>query len=297
MSDAPIPGVRPAWVDDGLFPFESHFVELAGHVVHYVDEGRGPVLLLLHGNPTWSFVYRQVIEALRSDFRCVAPDYPGFGLSVAGPGYGSLPREHAGVVGDLVDHLDLDDVTLVVQDWGGPIGMTVAGSRPDRFARLVVGNTWAWPVNGDLHFELFSHLMGGLVGTALIDRFNLFVNAMVPAGHRRRKVTPAEMAHYRAALPTPARRRASAVFPREITRGRGFLDGAEAGLTTVRDRPALLVWGDADIAFRDRERERWERELTDHTTVVLPGAGHYVQSDAPEDFAAAVRDWMAGRST
>ncbi|MGW3964247.1 alpha/beta fold hydrolase [Amycolatopsis sp. NPDC005003] len=91
-------GGRPAWVDDELFPFESRFVAINGHTVHYVDEGAGPTLLLLHGNPTWSFVYRDVIRALREEFRCVALDYPGFGLSSPRPGYRYLPEEHAQVV-------------------------------------------------------------------------------------------------------------------------------------------------------------------------------------------------------
>src|SRR5207302_11174538 len=86
---------RPAWVDDGLFPFESRFVTIDGHTVHYVDEGSGPTLLLLHGNPTWSFDYRDVIRALRDQFRCIALDYPGLGLSSARPGYRYLPEEHA----------------------------------------------------------------------------------------------------------------------------------------------------------------------------------------------------------
>src|SRR5262249_2744327 len=98
-------GTRPAWVNDELFPFESRFLELDGHVVHYVDEGSGPTLLLLHGNPTWSFEYREVIRALRGQFRCVALDYPGFGLSSPRPGYRYLPEEHAQVVTAFVDAL------------------------------------------------------------------------------------------------------------------------------------------------------------------------------------------------
>lgn len=114
---------RPAWVDDELFPFESRFVDIDGHSVHYVDEGSGPTLLFLHGNPTWSFDYREVIESLRSEFRCVAVDYPGFGLSVAAPRYRYLPAEHAEVIGGFVDALALSGATLVAHDWGGPIGL------------------------------------------------------------------------------------------------------------------------------------------------------------------------------
>jgi haloalkane dehalogenase len=117
----------------------------------------------------------------------------------------------------FLDSLDLREVTLVAQDWGGPIGLTAALRRPDRFVGLVLGNTWAWPVNGDLHFEVFSRLVGGPVGRQLILRFNFFVNALLPAGHHRRKPGAAEMAHYRRALPTPERRMPCAMFPKDIT--------------------------------------------------------------------------------
>jgi len=285
-------GPRPTWVDEALFPFTSRFLDVGRHRVHYVDEGSGPTLLFLHGNPTWSFVYRDVIADLRADFRCIAIDYPGFGLSTAGPGYRYLPEERAEVVTAVIDALGLRSATLAVQDWGGPIGLAAAQRRPEVFERLVIANTWAWPVTGDLHFTAFSRLFGGLVGRALIRRLNLFVNAMVPAGRRLRKPTADEMAHYRRALATPARRHASAVLPARIVGSRAFLADVEAGLPALAGRPALIVWGDSDIAFRAQERERWERTFPDHHTVVVEGAGHFVQSDAPERYAGAIRAWF-----
>ena len=154
----------PAWLDTSLFPFRSRFLEVDGCRVHYVDEGDGPPLLLLHGNPTWSFLYRDIVRGLRGRFRCIALDYPGFGLSAAREGYEFTPAEHADVVEQFLLALDLSDVTIMVQDWGGPIGLGLASRHPGRFRALVIGNTWAWPVNGEPTFERFSRLMGGPVG-------------------------------------------------------------------------------------------------------------------------------------
>jgi haloalkane dehalogenase len=284
---------RPDWVDDDLFPFESHFVEIDGHRVHYVDEGAGPTLLLLHGNPTWSFLWREVISALRADFRCIALDYPGFGLSMAKPGYRYLPEEHADVVTGFVDALGLDGVTLVGQDWGGPIGLAAAQRRPDTFDRLVLANTWAWPVNGDFHFEYFSRIAGGLPIRLLNRRFNLIVKVFVPLGHRRRKPTAAEMTHYSRALDSPARRQASDVFPDRLLASRAFFAEVEAGLAGLDHLPTLIVWGDGDIGMRPRERKRLEAAFPNHETVIVERAGAYVESDAPEEFVAAVRGWLA----
>jgi pimeloyl-ACP methyl ester carboxylesterase len=171
----------------------DHTVEVDGARVHYVDDGAGPTLLLLHGNPTSSFLYRHVIAGLRDRFRCVALDYPGFGRSVAPPGYGFTPREHSRVVERAVDLLGLRDLTLFVQDWGGPIGLGFAGRRPELVRRIVAANTWAWPVNGDLHFEYFSRLMGGSVGRFFILRYNAFVNLLIPAGVKRKKLSPGDL--------------------------------------------------------------------------------------------------------
>jgi haloalkane dehalogenase len=284
---------RPAWVDDTLFPFESRFLDLDGNRVHYIDEGSGPVLLFLHGNPTWSFDYRKIIEELRSEFRCIAVDYPGFGLSTAAQGYRYLPTEHAAVIGAFVDALALTGVTVVVHDWGGPIGLAVMQQRPEIFERLVLSNTWAWPVGAPL-VQAMSHVFGGPIGRLLIRQFNLFVKVMIPVGHRLSKPSRAEMAHYENALDSPSRREAAAVFPREITASRAFLADVASGLPAMADRPALIVWGDADFAFGDSELRQWEQTLTNRQTVIITGAGHFVPSDAPEQFAAAIRTWHPG---
>src|SRR5215204_6168565 len=178
---APMAAARPAWVPDALFPYESRFAEARGAHVHYVDEGDGPPLLMLHGNPTWSFLYRELIGGLRDRFRCVAVDFPGFGLSSPPPGYGFTPAEHADVLDELVVRLDLSGATLMVQDWGGPIGLAVATRRPERFAAFVVANTWAWP-KSDPGTQAFSRLLGGPVGRRLIQQRNLFVEAILPGG-------------------------------------------------------------------------------------------------------------------
>ncbi|MBX7080686.1 MAG: alpha/beta fold hydrolase [Nannocystaceae bacterium] len=288
-STDPVPE-RPRWLPPGLFPFTSRFVELDGHRIHYIDEGEGPVLLMLHGNPTWSFVWRHLVLALRDEFRCIALDYPGFGLSQARDGYDLLPSSHARVVAAFVDALALPSFTPVVQDWGGPIGLWVAARLHPRVTALVIGNTMAWPVADDPHFARFSRMMGGALGSFAIRRFNAFVNVMIPLGTKRRRLSGAEMAAYRRPLDTAARREGSAVFPRAIVGESGFLAEVEAGLPALADKPALLVWGDRDIAFREQERQRFAAALPRATTVVLPGAGHYVQEESPDEIAAAIRE-------
>ncbi|KAA0024042.1 alpha/beta fold hydrolase [Antrihabitans cavernicola] len=286
-------GERPAWVDDDLFPFESRFVELDGNVVHYVDEGSGPILLMLTGNPVWSFVYREVIVALRDRFRCIAVDFPGFGLSTGAPGFGYRAQDHADLLVSFLDWLDLSQVTLVGHNWGGPFGLYAAQQRPGMFERLVLSNTWAWPLNGDPSSEVFSRGMGNAIGRAVIRRSNLLVKFYIPASHKRRKLSDAEMAHYHHAMPTPERRHPCAVLPGELVGAREFFTYLAENLGAVEQLSTLIVWADSDPIFTDKYRKRLEASFPNHSTTVLRGTGHFLQSDAPAEFVEAIDGWWA----
>jgi haloalkane dehalogenase len=200
-----------------------------GNKMHYIDTGEGPTLLFVHGNPVWSFEYRNVVAALQSSFRCIAVDLAGFGLSEAAPGFSHLPIAQSEVLVQLIEELDLRDYAIVVQDWGGPIGLSAALTAPDRLSGVVISNTWAWPVNGNPGFEKFSSLMGGPIGQFGSKYFNMFVNVVLPVSHKRRRLTRAEKAHYRKALPA-GRRAPTWILPKQIIASREFLEALEPRL-------------------------------------------------------------------
>jgi haloalkane dehalogenase len=284
--------LRPAWLDETLYPFESHELEIEGNRVHYIDVGEGPTLVFVHGNPVWSFEYRNVIASLQDSFRCVAVDLVGFGLSEAAPGFSYLPSEHAAVLARVIETLDLQNYSIVVQDWGGPIGLSAALVAPERLARVVISNTWAWPVNGIPGFEKFSKLMGGPIGRFGCKYLNVFVNVVLPMSHKRRRLSHIEMLHYRRPLPA-GRRMPTWIFPKQILASSALLAALEARLPELSRLPALIVWGDRDDAFQATELARWQQLLPSARTVILDGVGHFAPSEAPEEFAAAIRAWAA----
>jgi len=271
-----------------LFPFQSRWFETDGIRVHYVEEGAGQPILMCHGNPTWSFLYRKVIVRLRDRFRCVAVDYPGFGLSDRPERYGYTPGEHAEIVGKLVDHLRLDRFIVMGQDWGGPIGMWVAAERADRVQGLVFMNTWFWPTDR-VPMQLFSRIMGSPPLQWAILKRNFFVERIVPRSVTR-SLSPAEMDHYRGPQPTAAARRGAAEFPRQILAARPWLQQlAEKAPQVLREKPVLLIWGMKDPAFGSQALiDRWKTYFPGADLVVLPHASHYIQEDAPDEIAAAV---------
>lgn len=274
--------------DPRLYPFESRWFDSSQGRIHYIDEGEGPPLLLCHGNPTWSFLYRNIVTALRDRFRCIAPDYLGFGLSDRPSGFGYKIDQHARVVGEFVDHLGLDGYLTMGQDWGGPISMAVAVQRADRVRGVVLGNTWFWPTD-TLSTKLFSWVMSSPPMQYAILHRNFFVERLIPAGTRARP-TAEVMEHYRAVQPDPESRRGVAEMPKQIMAAHALLARlAEEVPAKLGAKPALFVWGMKDFAFRPGPTlPRMRAAFPDHVLVELPDAKHFIQEDAPDEIARAI---------
>lgn len=276
----------------GLMPFASHYLDIDGAPAHYLDEGAGPVVVFVHGNPAWSFLYRHMIAGLRDRYRCIAPDHAGFGLSRVPAGFDFRPPSHAARLARLIEALDLADVVLVGHDWGGPIMLDVARALPGRVRGLVLGNTWAWDVRGTFHFEWFSALMGGALMRALTPALMPFVNVILPTTFRRRRLTKAEMAAYRAPFKAGGQPRTGLhVFPRQITRAGDWLAGLEAFARGYRG-PALLLWPENDVAFRPAELARWQELLPQAETRRIARCGHFLWEDAPDEALAGLAGWL-----
>lgn len=278
----------PFCVPVELFPVEHRFVDVKGARLHYVDEGSGDTLLLLHGNPSWSFLYRKIIAGLKADFRCIALDFPGYGMSDPPSGYGFTPREHSAVLEAFVDHLGLKDLTLMVQDWGGPIGLGLGGRRPELVRALIIGNTFAWPLNGEWRVRVFSWVMGGPVGRRLTAEFN-FVPRFFFARGLATTTAPEVLNAYLAPWRDRARRAPAVIAPGQLVAASKYLSEVEASLAQLADRPVLIVWGTKDFAFREPARVRFERAFPRHRTVLLDEASHFLQEDAGERIADAFR--------
>ncbi len=234
-----------------------------------------------------------MIEGLRGDFRCIAPDHVGFGLSSRSDRpEDHHPAAHAERFAALLDHLKVREATLFMGDWGGPIGLDFARRRPERVARLVIANTWCWPVSDDRHFRMFSFMMRSPLGQFLIKRFNFFVNQVVPRAVGDKSIlTPEVMDHYRNAQP-PGARAAMAAFPGHIIRASDWLDSIWDERAKFVAKPALILWGLRDIAFREQELERWRAELSGARALTFEDCGHFLAEEAPERVLPALREFM-----
>lgn len=277
-------------VNKKLYPFKSNYLTLDnGAKIHYIDEGKGTVLLLLHGNPTWSFLYRNMINELKIKFRVIAPDYPGYGLSHAPKGYDFKVATQAKAMNEFVDKLKLKQMTIMVQDWGGPIGFDIALHHANQVDGFIIGNTWAWPLERIGH-KAFSTLFGGWIGQFMTWNNNgvtkFFMNNGVeqPLGKEVLEM-------YYAPFKNKKHRKQTHIFPAQLWDAKDFLSSVYKGLPTLANKPVLIVWGEKDFAFQEPERERFESIFKNHKTILLPQSGHFIQEDAPVQISNAIKQW------
>jgi haloalkane dehalogenase len=281
-----------AWIDRKEYPFQSKFFVLPMGRMHYVDEGSSDhAIVMVHGNPAWSFTYRKLIRGLSSRYRCIALDHIGFGLSDKPREWDYLPQNHAENLESLLMALDVPSMTLMVGDWGGPIGLSFAIHHPDKIKSIVITNTWMWPVKGILHYEMFSRFMGGFVGRALIRRYNFFVKVLMKKMFQA-AIAPSVHQHYVEPLKTPGDRKGCWVFPKQIIGSSNWLAGLWEKRAAIVDKPAVIIWGKKDIAFREIELQKWKSVLTDLEVHEYDNAGHYVQEELGDELCRVLQQHL-----
>lgn len=278
------------------YPFSPRSIEIDGHRYSYIDEGHGPVVLFVHGNPTWSFAWRHLIKGLIPDYRCLAVDHIGMGLSDKPQDYSYRIEQHIQNLSHLIEQLDLRDVTLIGHDWGGCIGMGSAGRMPDRFRRFVMMNTAAF--RSQLIPLRIAVCRTPFLGPLGVRGLNLFAGAairMAMADHAR--MTPAVRKGYLFPYNSWANRIAVQRFVEEIPLKPSHpsyqtLVDVENGLAQFQTHPMLLFWGERDWCFTTAFLDEWQQRFPQAETVRFPDAGHYIFEDAHERILPKLRHFL-----
>ncbi len=281
------------------FPYEPHFSDVLGSRMHYVDEGEGDPVVFLHGNPTSSYLWRNVIPHVSGRARCIAPDLIGFGKSDK-PDIGYRFVDHARYLDTLFENLDLGDrITFVLHDWGSALGFHWAKRHPGRVKALCFMEAilepfrWAdFPPGYGLAFRL---MRAPFTGTAMTMGANAFVKGILPSAIVR-KLTSAEKRAYAEPFPTFASRKPVAVWPKEIP-----IDGHPADTHRIvtdnrawlaeTEIPKLLIYAHPGGIVTDEVRQRAERDFSNLSTVDIGEGVHYLQEDAPHEIGRAIARW------
>src|SRR5262245_52263176 len=239
----------PVWLDTHAYPFEHRWFTLgSGTRVHFVDEGSGPTLLFVHGTPTWSFEWREQIQALAPSFRCVAVDLVGMGLSDRPAEFAYTPEAHAAALSEFVNALDLRDLTLIVHDFGGPIGLPLALENPSRVTRLVILNTFGWSLESDPDIRRPASLLGGTLGNWLYKYANLSLRVNMPSAFADRSTLTPDLHKQYTQVFQNAKDRGTVLhaFARALLGSSQFYRAIGDRLDTLRQMPVLIVWGTKD---------------------------------------------------
>ena len=285
-----------------LYPFHSRFIQLDDLNLHYLDEGRGEVVLMLHGNPTWSFYYRQLALSLREQYRVIVPDHIGCGLSDKPPAshYGYRLQNRVDDLERLLDQLGAGRrLSLVLHDWGGMIGMAYALRHPRQIERLVITKTSAFlpPRGKQLPWRLKVIRNSRPLGALLVQGLNAFAKGavyMASAKGLSARVRKGLLAPYN----NWSNRVATLKFVEDIPLEPGdpsyeMVRQADADLHTLSNLPTLICWGLRDFVFDRDYLEEWQRRFTQAEVHRFEDAGHYLLEDVPEKIIPLVKDFLA----
>jgi pimeloyl-ACP methyl ester carboxylesterase len=283
-------------IDRSAYPFTSRWLDIPVGRMHYVDEGHGEPILFVHGTPTWSFEWRHLIRAFAPTHRCIAPDHIGFGLSDRPRDFPYTPEAHADNLARFVERLNPGRFTLVVHDYGGPIGLPLCLRRPERVVRLVLVNTWMWSFAGDRDMEKKGRIAGGRLGRFLYRWGNFSLRVLTPHSYGdKRKLTPEIHRQYLDRFPDRWSRGA-VLWPlaHAILGSSSYYDALWQERQKLLGRPALIVWGMKDPAFQSYQLARW-KEVLPCARVVEVNAGHWPHEESPERVVDAMRDFLIPR--
>jgi haloalkane dehalogenase len=289
-------------VPTSMYPWKGHFLELDGGRLHYLDEGAGDPIVMVHGNPTWSFYYRELVRTLSDRHRTIVPDHIGCGRSDT-PGDDRYRYTLSRRVDDLtalIDHLQLErPVTLVVHDWGGVIGTAWAVRHAERVGRLVILNTAAFhlPEDKRLPWQLWL-VRNTPIGAFLVRGFNAFARGATHVACTRRTMPPDVRDAYCAPYDSWHERIATLRFVQDIPLGPSdpayaVLDEVASNLGRLRHVPAMICWGEKDFVFDHHFLAEWQRRLPAAEVHRFPDAGHYVLEDASEEISELVEQFLA----
>ncbi len=283
-----------------LYPFQSHFLDRNGWRYHFVDQGKGNPVVMVHGNPTWSFFFRRIITALASSHRTIAPDHIGCGLSDKPDAdeYDFRLQSRLDDFSALMDHLDLDRVTLMVHDWGGMIAMAWAVANPHRVARLIITNTAGFfpPDRKRIPLRLWVIRNLGALATPAVLYGNLFARGALHMAPRKRlppKVKQGLLAPYNC----PKNRLATLRFVQDIPLlpcdpGFSIVDRVDRHLSALAPIPMLILWGRHDFVFDVDYYHEWCRRFPKAEKHLFDDAGHYLLEDVPERIIGLVSDFL-----
>lgn len=282
------------WLDKTEYPFTSNFFEIGEYKLHYIDEGKGETLLFVHGTPSWSFDYRHIIKDLSKSYRCIAIDHIGFGLSDKPAHFDYSTQNHSKTLEKFILDKQLSNITLVVHDFGGPIGLNFAIQYPERVNQLVVLNSWLWSSKTDPEFIKLSKVLKSPLLPFLYRHLNFSPKFILPKSFGDRKISKKILKQYTKPFADKTQRNGALAFARSLLNDQDWFEQLWNKKQAISAKPTLFIWGLKDPVIRPKYLDKFISGFPNSQTVKLESSGHFLQEEEPEIVIESIRNFMRG---
>ncbi len=265
------------WLNTKEYPFAHNYLTVDGAQLHYIDEGLGEVLLFVHGTPSWSFEFRNVIKYLSKKYRCIALDHIGFGLSDKPAGYDYSIQNHTATLLKLINHLQLNQFTMLVHDFGGIIGLAAAEQIPDKISKLIILNTWCRSIQDEPEYKKMKGILGSPLMPILYRYFNFSAKYILPAAFgERSRLTPEVHQQYLKPFGNASERNGTVAFAKSLLRDQDYYASIGKKLTVLKNKPVLIIWGMKDSFITEKHLLWMQEQFPAAEVVKYEDAGHFV---------------------
>ena len=281
------------WLNTNEYPFKHHYFKVNDTTMHYVDEGEGAVLLFVHGTPSWSFEFRNVIKFLSKKYRCIAIDHIGFGLSEKPAKYDYTVQNHTASLLKLITHLQLNQFTMLVHDFGGIIGLAAAEQIPEKIKGLVILNTWCRSIQDEPEYKKMKVILGSPLMPLLYRYLNFSAKYILPAAFgERSRLTPEIHQHFLRPFSKASERKGTIAFAKSLLRDQDYYASIGKKLSILKDKPVLIIWGMKD-EFITEKHLLWVQEQFPGSKVVrYDDAGHFVLEEKSVVAGPVIAEFM-----
>ncbi len=280
------------WLDTAEYSFAPKYFDISGHRLHFIDEGQGETILFVHGTPSWSFDFRHIIKSLKSGYRCIAIDHIGFGLSDKPEHYDYATQNHSKTLERFILHHHLENITLVVHDFGGPIGLNFAIHHPERIKKLVILNSWLWSSKEDPDYIKLRKILKSPLLPFLYRYLNFSPRFILPKSFGDRKLSGHLLKQYTRPFANKTQRNGALAFAKSLLHEQDWFETLWQKLASISGKPTLFIWGMKDPVIKPHLLEKFESGFTNSKTVRLETCGHFPQEEQPEPVIESILEFL-----
>ena len=281
------------WLNTNEYPFKHHYFKVNDTTMHYVDEGEGEVLLFVHGTPSWSFEFRNVIKFLSKKYRCIAIDHIGFGLSEKPAKYDYTVQNHTASLLKLITHLQLNQFTMLVHDFGGIIGLAAAEQIPEKIKGLVILNTWCRSIQDEPEYKKMKVILGSPLMPLLYRYLNFSAKYILPAAFgERSRLTPEIHQHFLRPFSKASERNGTIAFAKSLLRDQDYYASVGEKLSILKDKPVLIIWGMKDEFITEKHLLWMQEQFPGSKVVRYDDAGHFVLEEKSVVAGPVIAEFM-----